>query len=260
MFLTGKNAVVTGVASQLSIAYGIANALKAFGANVILTYQNERLRDRVQKLADTLGAVGICPCDVSDDQQLQELAPQVQTHFEHVDILIHSIAFAPREQLMGNYAEVVNREDFTTAHDVSSYSLSAITQALLPVMNPEGAAVTTMSYIGATRTIPNYNVMGIAKASLEASVRYLAYSLGDRNIRVNAVSAGPIKTLAASGIQGFKQLIQHVDSCVPLKKGLTTEEVGQVCAFLSSSLASAITGEVIYVDNGFHLMSPITVS
>lgn len=251
--LEGKRALVVGVASNRSIAWGIAQAMKREGAEIALTYQNEKLRERVEKFATQLDTEITVPCDVADDKQIQDVFEHLDDYWDGLDILVHSVAYAPREQLEGGYMESVTREGFLTAHDISSYSFTALGDAARPMMrNSDGASMLTLSYIGAVRAMPNYNVMGVAKASLEANVRYMAASLGPENIRVNAISAGPIRTLAASGIKGLKEFLNQVERSAPLRRNVTIDEVGNVAAFLCSNYASAVTGEITYVDCGYN--------
>jgi len=252
-FLQGRRILVTGMLSNRSIAYGIAKACAREGAELAFTYQGEGVRERVTGLAMEFGATArVYPCDVADDAQIDALFTQLRGRWDGLDGLVHAIAFAPREALKGGFHESVSREAFRVAHDVSSYSLAALAKAALPMMRERRGAIVTLSYLGAVRSIPNYNVMGLAKASLEAGVRYLAGSLGpEAGIRVNAISAGPIKTLAAAGIGGFSKILHFVERNAPLRRGVTAEEVGNTAAFLLSELASGITGEVIYVDAGF---------
>jgi len=250
-FLQGRRILVTGMLSNRSIAYGIAKACKREGAELAFTYQGEGVRDRVVDLAREFGTDLVLPCDVADDAQIDALFAELGRRWDGLDGLVHAIAFAPREALKGGFHESVTRENFRMAHDISSYSLAALAKAALPMMQGRPGSIVTLSYLGAARSIPNYNVMGLAKASLEAGVRYLAAGLGPGGIRVNAISAGPIKTLAAAGIGGFSKILQFVERNAPLRRGVTTEEVGNTTAFLLSSLASGITGEVIYVDAGF---------
>jgi enoyl-[acyl-carrier protein] reductase I len=250
--LEGKRALVVGVASNRSIAWGIAQAMHREGAELALTYQNERLRDRVEKFATELNSEITIPCDVSTDTEIQKVFERLDDYWDHFDILVHSVAYAPKEQLEGNYLENVTREGFLMAHEISSYSFTALADAARPMMQGRQGAMLTMSYIGAVRAMPNYNVMGVAKASLEANVRYMASSLGPEGIRVNAISAGPIKTLAASGIKGLKGFLSHVEEVSPLRRNVTIEEVGNTAAFLCSDFASAITGEITYVDCGYN--------
>ena len=251
-FLAGKRALITGIASERSIAWGIARAMAGQGAELALTYQNEKLQPRVEKFAQKLNASFVAPCDVSTDSEIEVLLDTVQNHWNSMDIVVHSIAFAPREQLEGLYLDAVSREGFLMAHDISSYSFSALARGFAPLLKERNGALLTLTYIGAMRSMPGYNVMGLAKASLEANVRYCAQSLGADGIRVNAISAGPIRTLAASGIRGMKTMMDYYEKISPLGRGVTTEEVGNAAAFLCSDLASGITGEILYVDGGFN--------
>ncbi|HHJ36045.1 MAG TPA: enoyl-ACP reductase [Gammaproteobacteria bacterium] len=252
-FLAGKRVLIFGVASNRSIAWGIAQAMHREGAELAFAFQGERLKERVEKLAGECDSDIVVPCDVEDDEQIEAVFEHLDDYWDSLDIIVHSVAFAPKEMLEGDYLDNINREGFNTAHDISSYSLAAIAKAGRHMMqNREDASIITMSYLGAVRAFPGYNVMGLAKASLEANVRYLAHSLGPEGIRVNAISAGPIKTLAAKGISGFNKIIQHVEQSAPLRRNVTIEEVGNTSAFLCSSLASGITGEIIYVDSGYH--------
>ena len=252
-FLTGKRALIFGVASNRSIAWGIAKAMHREGAELAFAYMGERIKERVEKLAGECNSDIVVPCDVEDDDQIEAVFEHLDDYWDSLDIIVHSVAFAPKEMLEGDYLDNLNRKGFNTAHDISSYSLAAIAKAGRHMMqNREDASIITMSYLGAVRAFPGYNVMGLAKASLEANVRYLAHSLGPEGIRVNAISAGPIKTLAAKGISGFSKIIKHVEQSAPLRRNVTIDEVGNTSAFLCSSLASGITGEVIYVDAGYH--------
>jgi enoyl-[acyl-carrier protein] reductase I len=250
-FLQGRRILVTGMLSNRSIAYGIAKACKREGAELAFTYQGEGVRERVLDLAREFGTERVYPCDVADDAQIDALFAELGKEWDGLDGLVHAIAFAPREALKGGFHESVTRESFRIAHDISSYSLAALAKAAAPMMQGRPGSIVTLSYLGAARSIPNYNVMGLAKASLEAAVRYLAASLGPGAIRVNAISAGPIKTLAAAGIGGFSKILHFVEKNAPLRRGVTAEEVGNTAAFLLSDLASGITGETIYVDAGF---------
>ncbi len=250
-FLSGKRALIVGIASQRSIATGIAEAMAREGAELAFTYQNDKLKSRVEDAAREYGAKIVLPCDVADDAQIDALFEALGREWDGLDGLVHAIAFAPREALKGGFHESVTREAFRIAHDVSSYSLAALAKSAQPMMKGRNAAIVTLSYLGAERSIPSYNVMGLAKASLEAGVRYLAASLGPEGIRVNAISAGPIKTLAAAGIGGFSKILHFVERNAPLRRGVTIHEVGNAAAFLLSDLASGITGEVTYVDAGF---------
>ena len=249
-FLEGKRALVIGVAGNRSIAWGIAQAMHRQGAELALTYQNERLRSRVEKLAAELDSDITMPCDVEFDEQIEAAFHDLGERWDSLDILVHAVAFAPREALQGDYLDAVNRDAFRIAHDISSYSFAAVAKAARPMMQGRNGALLTLSYLGSQRTMPNYNVMGLAKASLEANVRYMAVSLGADGIRVNAISAGPIKTLAAAGIQDFRLLLEHAESRSPLRRNVSIEEVGNAAAFMCSDLASGITGEVTYVDAG----------
>jgi enoyl-[acyl-carrier protein] reductase I len=252
-FLAGKRALIVGLLSNRSIAYGIAEAMKREGAELAFTYQTEKFEDRVTKLAAEFGSSLVFPCDVTDDAQIDTLFSSLGKHWDGIDIIVHSVAFVPREALAGDYLESVNREYFRIAHDVSSYSFAALAKAAMPLMEGRNGSLLTISYLGAERTLPNYNVMGVAKASLEANVRYMAQSLGPKGIRVNAVSAGPIKTLAASGISGFDKILGFNEKHAPLRRNVTIEEVGNAAAFLCSDLASGITGEITYVDGGMNI-------
>ncbi|MDF1758698.1 MAG: enoyl-ACP reductase [Legionellaceae bacterium] len=251
-FLSGKKALIFGLISNRSIAYGIAKAFHEQGAELAFTYQNEKLKDRIAAMAAEFGSDLVFPCDVSSDEEIDNVFSSLKQHWDHVDNIVHSLAFAPADQISGDYIDNATREGFQIAHDISAYSLVAISKAALPMMLDTNGSVLTLSYYGAEKAIPNYNVMGIAKASLEASVRYLASSMGSRGIRVNAISAGPIRTLAASGIKDFRKLQNAYAEVTPLKRKITAEEVGNTAAFLCSDLASGITGEVVHVDAGYH--------
>ena len=250
--LDGKRALIVGVASNRSIAWGIAKAMHREGADLAFTYQNEKLRERVEKFATELNSEITVPCDVSNDKEIQDVFEHIDDYWDHLDILVHSVAYAPRDQLEGEYLESVTREGFLMAHEISSYSFAALGDAARPMMKGTNGAMLTLSYIGAVKAMPNYNVMGVAKASLEANVRYMASSLGPEGIRVNAISAGPIKTLASSGISGLKEFLKTVEKTSPLRRNVTIDEVGNVAAFLCSDYASAITGEITYVDCGYN--------
>lgn len=251
-FLQGKRILVTGMLSNRSIAYGVAKAVVREGAEVAFTYQGEGIRERVTELAAEFGSTSLYPCDVADDAQIDALfASLAKLWPDGFDGIVHAIAFAPREALKGEFHESVTREAFRIAHDISSYSLAALAKGAAPLMKGRKGSIVTLSYLGAVRSIPRYNVMGLAKASLEAGVRYLAAGLGPEGIRVNAISAGPIKTLAAAGIGDFGKIFRFVERNAPLRRNVTTEEVGNVAAFLLSDLSSGITGEVTYVDAGF---------
>ena len=255
-FLQGRRILVTGMLSNRSIAYGIAKACQREGAELAFTYQGEGVRERVAELAREFGAERVFPCDVADDAQIEAVFAELGKSWDGLDGLVHAIAFAPREALKGAFHESITREAFRMSHDISSYSLAALAKAAAPMMEGRRGAILTLSYLGAARSMPNYNVMGLAKASLEACVRYLAASLGPGGTRVNAISAGPIKTLAAAGIGGFSKILHFVEKNAPLRRGVTAEEVGNTSAFLLSDLASGITGEVVYVDAGFNTTTP----
>ncbi len=250
-FLEGKRAVIVGLASNRSIAWGIAQALRSQGAELAFNYQTEKLRGRVEKMAAELDSDIALPLDVTEDDQIQDFFGRLSKHWDGFDILIHSVAYAPAEQLQGGYIEAINREGFRIAHDVSSYSFTALAKASRPMIQ-NGGALLTLSYLGAVRSLPSYNVMGVAKASLEANVRFMAFDLGADGIRVNAISAGPIRTLAASGIKGMRQMLTHVSEAAPLKRNVTIEDVGNAASFLVSDLAAGVTGEVLYVDAGYN--------
>ncbi len=249
--LTGKRALIVGVASNRSIAWGIAKAMHREGAELAFTYQNEKLQGRVEKFAAEAGSDITLPCDVADDAEINNVFTRLAEYWPHLDILVHSVAFADRELLEGDYLDSITREGFLKAQDISAYSFAALGQAARPLMQGRDGAMLTLTYIGSVRAMPNYNVMGIAKASLEANVRYMAADLGPESIRVNAISAGPIRTLAASGIKGLRGFLNHVERVTPLRRNVTIEEVGNVAAFLCSDYASAVTGEITYVDCGY---------
>jgi enoyl-[acyl-carrier protein] reductase I len=249
--LENKRFLITGLLSNRSIAYGVARAMRREGAELAFSYQGEGVRERVERLTAEFGANRIFPCDVASDEEIAALFARLGQTWDGLDGIVHAIAYVPREALAGDFHETVSRENFRIAHDISSYSLAALVKGGLPLMRGRKAAVVAMTYLGAVRAVPNYNVMGLAKASLEACVRYLAFSLGPVGIRVNGISAGPIKTLAAAGVGDFNKLLGHVEKNSPLRRNVTTEEVGNAAAFLCSELASGITGEVVYVDAGF---------
>jgi len=251
-FLAGKKILVTGLLSNRSIAYGVAKALRREGAELAFTYQGEGVRERVAKLAPEFDSGIVLPCDVADDGQIDGLFAALARRWDGLDGLVHAIAFAPREALSGDFLDGISREAFRVAHDISSYSLAALVKPALPMMQGRNGAIVTMTYLGAVRALPNYNVMGLAKASLEANVRYLAASLGPKGLRVNGISAGPIRTLAAAGVGDFHKLLAIVERNSPLRRNVTIDEVGNVAAFLLSDLASAVTGEITYVDCGFN--------
>lgn len=254
-FLSGKKALIVGLASNRSIAHGIAKAFHDQGAELAFTYQNERLKERVQDMAAEFNSTLTFPCDVANDAEINAVFEQLGSSWDKLDILVHSVAFAPADQISGDFVDSVNREGFRMAHDISAYSLVALAKAAKPMMLNTDGSILTLSYYGAEKAVPNYNVMGIAKASLEASVRYLAASLGPHGIRVNAVSAGPIRTLAAAGIKDFRKMQTAYAANTPLKRNVTLEEVGNTAAFLCSNLGSGITGEVVHVDGGYHAVA-----
>jgi len=256
-FLAGKKALIIGLASDKSIAWGIAKAMKREGAELAFTYQNEKFKERVKKMAAALGCDEqlIFPCEVTSDQAITDVFQELSKHWHGLDSLIHSVAFAPRQALQGNFLDGVTRENFALANDISAYSLIALAKAAKPMLAKNNGSITAMTYLGAVKVIPNYNVMGVAKAALEANVRYLATAMGKDGIRVNAISAGPILTLAASGISGFRKMLAQFEKAAPLHRCVTTDEVGNTAAFLSADLASGITGEVIYVDAGFNTVA-----
>mgnify|MGYP000184361442 CR=1 FL=1 len=251
-FLSGKRILVTGVASKLSIAYGIAQAMHREGAELAFTYQNDKLKGRVEEFAAQLGSSIVLECDVAQDESIDGMFAELAKAWPKFDGFVHSIGFAPGDQLDGDYVNAVTREGFKIAHDISSYSFAAMAKAARPMLN-DGSGLVTLTYLGAERAVPNYNVMGLAKASLEAGVRYLASSMGVDGIRVNAISAGPIRTLAASGIKSFRKMLDLNEKVAPLKRNVTIEEVGNTAAFLLSDLASGITGEITYVDAGYSI-------
>ncbi|MFZ3018879.1 MAG: enoyl-ACP reductase FabI [Gallionella sp.] len=251
-FLANKRILITGMISTRSIAYGVAQAMHREGAELAFTYQGERVRDRVLGLAKEFNSELVFQCDVGSDDDINQLFVDLNKHWDGFDGFVHAIAFAPRESLDGEFLDGFSREAFRIAHDISAYSFPAMAKAALPMMQGRNAALLTLSYLGAVRTMPHYNVMGMAKASLEASVRYLAMQLGRQGIRANGISAGPIKTLAAAGIGDFSKLLSYNEKHAPLKRNVTIEEVGNAAAFLCSDLASGITGEITYVDGGFN--------
>jgi enoyl-[acyl-carrier protein] reductase I len=253
-FLADKRALIVGVASNRSIAWGIAQAMRREGAELAFTYQNDRLKSRVEKLAGDCDSDIIVPCDVEDDDQIEAVFEHLDDYWDHLDVLVHSVAFAPREMLEGDYLDNISREGFRIAHDVSSYSFAALAKGARQMMHGRKGALLTLTYLGSVRAMPNYNVMGLAKASLEANIRYLAYTLGPEGIRVNGVSAGPIRTLAAAGIGNFRRMLEHVEANAPLRRNISIEDVGNVGAFLCSDLASGITGEIVHVDAGYNII------
>ncbi len=253
-FLQDKRILVTGVASNRSIAWGVAQAMHREGAQLAFSYQGEKLKKRVEEFAAQCGSDIVLELDVTSDDQIEAAFRDLGKEWDGLDGIVHSIAFAGREQLEGSYADAVTREGFAAAHDISAYSFAALAKAGREMMRGRNGALVTMTYLGAVRTIPSYNVMGVAKASLEANVRYLADALGPEGTRVNAVSAGPIRTLAASGIKGFKGMLDEAEAKTPLRRNVTIDEVGNAAAFLCSDLASGITGDVLYVDSGYHIV------
>ena len=250
-FLADKKILITGILSNRSIAYGVARACHREGATLAFTYVNESLKERVTKIAAEFGTVPVLPCDVTQDDQIDAVFATLKSEWGVLDGLLHAIAFAPREALAGDYLNAISRSAFAIAHDVSSYSFAALAKGARPLMQGRPGSMVTLTYLGAMRTVPNYNVMGLAKASLEANVRYLATCLGPEGLRVNAISAGPIKTLAAAGIGNFSRLLSQFEGAAPLRRNVTIDEVGNVAAFYFSELSSAITGEITYVDCGF---------
>jgi len=249
-FLAGKKLLITGVLSNRSIAYGIARACHEQGAELAFSYQGERFKDRITEFAADFGSSLVFDCDVGDDAQIEKLFTDLSATWPKFDGFVHSIGYAPRESIAGDFLEGLSREGFKIAHDISAYSFPAMAKAALPYLNDKSALL-TLTYLGAIRNVPNYNTMGLAKASLEASVRYLAESLGPRGMRVNGISAGPIKTLAASGIKGFGKILSVVAETAPIRRNVTIEDVGNVAAFLLSDLAGGVTAEITYVDGGF---------
>ncbi len=250
-FLSGKRLLITGVLSNRSIAYGIARACRREGAELAFTYVGERFKERIIEIAAEFGSDLVFDMDVSDDAQIVAAFDALKQRWPALDGLVHSIGFAPREAIAGDFVEGLSREGFRIAHDISAYSFPALAKAALPLMEGRRAAMLTLTYLGAERAVPGYNTMGLAKASLEASVRYLAASLGPRGIRVNGISAGPIKTLAAAGIKGFSKILSVVESTAPMRRNVTIEDVGNVAAFLLSDLAAGVTAEITHVDSGF---------
>src|SRR5215470_13980680 len=250
-FLAGKRAFIVGVATDRSIAWGIAQAMHREGAELAFSYVNDKMKERVEPLAHSLGARLTMPLDVTDEAQSDAAFARLKSEWGQLDIVVHAVAFAPREALTGTFLEATSRECFRIAHDVSSYSLTALAQRAHPLMAGRNGALLTLTYLGAVRSIPGYNVMGLAKASLEANVRFLAADLGPKGIRVNGISAGPIKTLAAAGIPGFRKMLARVAQTAPIRRNVTTEDVGNAAAFLCSDMAAGVTGEILYVDGGY---------
>ena len=253
-FLKGKRVLIVGLASNRSIASGVADAMHEQGAELAFSYQNEKLQPRVEKMAAQWGSTLTFPCDLADDQSIADLFEALSQTWDGLDIIVHSAAFAPAGQLDGNYVDAVTREGFNIAHDISSYSFVALAKAGRSLLQNRNGALLTMTYLGAEKALPNYNVMGLAKASLEANIRYMANALGPENIRVNGISAGPIRTLAASGVKSFKKMLKFYENATPMRRNITIEDVGNTAAFLCSDLAAGITGEIIHVDNGFHMV------
>jgi enoyl-[acyl-carrier protein] reductase I len=254
-FLANKRILITGMISNRSISYGIAQAIHREGAELAFTYAGERIAERVQEMAKEFNSTLVFPCDVSSDDEINQLFADLGKHWDGLDGLVHAIAFSPREALAGDFLDNFSREAFRIAHDISAYSFPAMAKAALPLMEGRNSSMLTLSYLGAVRTMPHYNVMGMAKASLESGVRFLAANLGKKGIRVNGISAGPIKTLAAAGISDFSKLLTYNAMHAPLKRNVTIEEVGNAAAFLCSDLASGITGEITYVDGGFNTVA-----
>jgi enoyl-[acyl-carrier protein] reductase I len=257
-FLARKRALIIGLASNRSIAYGIAKVFSEQGAELAFTYQNERLKERVESMAAEFNSNLTFPCDVAQDEEINLLFTKLGRHWNNLDILVHSVAYAPADQISGDFVTSCTREGFRVAHDISAYSLIGLAQAALPLMENTQGSILTLSYYGAEKAVPNYNVMGVAKASLEAAVRYLALSLGKKGLRVNAISAGPIKTLAAAGIKDFRKIQAAYAHIAPLQRNVTIEEVGNTAAFLCSHWASGITGEIVHVDSGYHAVSTMS--
>ncbi|QWF70376.1 enoyl-ACP reductase [Methylomonas paludis] len=252
-FLQGKRILIVGLASNRSIAWGIAKAMHREGAELAFSYQNEKLQSRVEEMAAECDSNITIELDVANDGHIENVFVELAKHWDGLDGIVHSVAFAPREALDGDYVEATTRENFAIAHDISSYSFTALAKAGRKLMSGRNGALLTLSYLGSERAIPNYNVMGVAKASLDANVRYMAAALGPEGTRVNAVSAGPIRTLAASGINNFKSMLSKAADTAPLKRNVTIDEVGNVAAFLCSDLASGITGEITFVDCGYNI-------
>jgi enoyl-[acyl-carrier protein] reductase I len=257
-FMAGKRALIVGVASDRSIATGIAEAFAREGAELAFTYQNEKLKGRVEKLAARLGQNTelLFPCDVTSDEEIDAVFAGLSQHWDKLDVLVHSVGFAPREQLEGGFTESITREGYRISHDISAYSLAALAKAAVPMLSDK-SAILALTYNAAVQVVPNYNVMGLAKASLESCVRFLASDLGPRGVRVNAISAGAIKTLAAAGIGGFRKMLGYAEKASPLRRTVTIEEVGNTAAFLCSDLASGITGETTFVDAGVNIMGMV---
>jgi len=251
-FMAGKRALIVGLASNRSIAWGVAQAFAREGAELAFTYQNDKLKPRVEDMAAELGSKLTYPLDVGSDEEIDTMMAALREDWDGLEVLVHSVGFAPRDQLAGTYIESVTREGFRIAHDISSYSLAALAKAALPMIEGRNSAILTLTYLGAVRAVPNYNVMGLAKASLEANVRFLSADLAPRGIRVNGISAGPIKTLAAAGIAGFRKMLKHVEEVSPIRRNVTPADVGNAAAFLCSDLAAGISSEILYVDGGYN--------
>lgn len=255
-FLAGKRILITGVISDRSIAYGIAKCCHEQGAELAFTYVGDRFKDRVTGFAKDFGSSIVLPCDVAEDNQIDAVFADLKSEWDGLDSIVHSIGFAPREAISGEFLDGLSREAFRIAHDISAYSFPALVKAGLPMLQGRESSVLTLTYLGAERAVPHYNTMGLAKASLEASVRYLASNLGSMGIRANGISAGPIKTLAASGIKDFNEILRYVETNAPLRRNVTIENVGNAAAFLLSDLAAGITGEILHVDSGFSTVVP----
>lgn len=253
-FLAGKRVLIVGLASNRSIAWGIAQAMHREGAELAFTYQNDKLKSRVIDMAEKCGSELTFPCDVAIDEEITDVFTELNKTWDSIDCIVHSVGFAPREALAGGFVESTDRESYRIAHDISAYSLIALAKAGKPMLDGRNGSILTLSYLGAERALPSYNVMGPAKASLEASVRFLAYDLGESGTRVNGISAGPIKTLAAAGVSGFRSMMTQAAEISPLKRNVSIEEVGNTAAFLASDLASGITGQIVYVDAGYNIM------
>ncbi len=250
-FLQGKRALIVGLASTRSIAWGIAQAMHREGAELAFTFQNEKLKERVIKMAAELDSDIVLPCDVSSDEEIEAVFTELAQRWDGLDSIIHSVAFAPKEELEGDYLDSVTRAGFNMAHEISSYSFTALAKAGRGMMEGRNGSLLTLSYLGAVRAMPNYNVMGLAKASLEANIRYMAQNLGPNGTRVNGISAGPVRTLAAAGISNFRKMLDEVAKTAPLRRNVSIEEIGNAAAFLCSDLANGITGEITYVDSGY---------
>lgn len=255
-FLSGKRLLITGVISDRSIAYGIAKSCHEQGAELAFTYVGERFKGRVETLAKDFNSQMVLPCDVSDDNEIEAVFADLRSEWDGLDGLVHSIGFAPREAIAGEFLDGLSREAFRIAHDISAYSFGAMVKAGLPMLQGRPSSVLTMTYLGSERAVPHYNTMGLAKASLEASVRYLASNIGPMGIRANGISAGPIKTLAASGIKDFNEILRYVEANAPMRRNVSIEDVGNAAAFLLSDLAAGITGEIMHVDAGFSTVVP----